>query len=186
MLSAPLSLVFNAGARWVCTAGEPGGRVWGVPVPPSAGVAPPGTPTPPRELGKRGQSWAEAAPIASASGAVRSDPCCRGTAATPCRHPGQGRGGFRATRGVRQLSHPRACRGMLWVFSPPALRETGGRGGAAAPSHPTEGLRGQARVAPARGGPAGPCLCHGASNPGHKQEADISAPPPGPLDKSRT
>lgn len=98
----------------------------GCPSPPSAGVTPPGTPTPPRELGKRGQSWAEAAPIASASGAVRPDPCCRGTAATPCRHPGHGRGGFRVTRGARQLSHPRACRGMLWVFSPPALGETGG------------------------------------------------------------
>lgn len=34
MLSAPLSLVFNAGARWVGTAGEPRGQGWGVPVPP--------------------------------------------------------------------------------------------------------------------------------------------------------
>lgn len=40
------------------------------------------------------------------------------------------------------------------------------------------------RMAPARGSPAGSRSCYSASNPGHKQVADISALPPGPWIKA--
>lgn len=76
---------------------------------------------------------------------------------------------------LRQKNRPKAAGGG------------GGRGSSSVPA-PWEPRRGDAGAGRARlrVAPPGPCRCLSASNLGHKQVPDISAPPPGPLDKSKT
>lgn len=71
---------------------------------------------------------------------------------------------------------PGGVQGVQWGVSTPVLWG-GGDGGHL-------GTWARQRMAPARGSPAGSRSCHSASNPGHKQVADISALPPGPWIKA--
>lgn len=98
--------------------------------------------------------------------------------------------------GAWQPHCPAGVQGVQWGIPTPALRGasegawghgavgTWGRGAVGTWGRGDVGTWARQRVAPAQGSPAGPFSCHCASNPGHKQVADISALPPGPWIKA--